>query len=468
MYKILFTLTTLIMASLSAICQPDINWASELIEYTDRFQFENNSTAMVLGAPAMYPSSSWEQAHDPYSEGYILNKENKIFQKNTIKVGFKKPVSGKQVVLGGVFNIGSIYSVSIYGADNKEKIVYTLDKKPSSTKFTTFSVYFPTTTVQAVKVVIDHGNISGWNIMKGIGITADDKPVDLKPSLSDELIFADKQKIGDNISTKECFEFNPKLTPDGNTLYFVKECENEPDQEIWVTQLKADGTWNEPKNIGAPLNNKGHNFVASISSDNKFMVVGNTYNPDGSDAGDGVSISYANADGTWQVPQPLKIPQYENLNDHANFFLSDDADILLMAIQDRSSLGDLDLYASFYNQNEKRWSPPINLGSQINTPFSEDYPYLSADGTTLFFSSKGYLGYGAHDIYMSKRLDDSWKNWSKPINLGPAVNSKADDKGFTISSVSNRAYFNSVNFDTDLHHMDIYQVKIPQSLVRKP
>jgi outer membrane protein OmpA-like peptidoglycan-associated protein len=78
------------------------------------------------------------------------------------------------------------------------------------------------------------------------------------------------------------------------------------------------------------------------------------------------------------------------------------------------------------------------------------------------------LGYGGHDIYVSKRLDDTWKKWSKPQNLGPMVNSKADDKGFAITSSGDHAYYNTVNFDSDLHHMDIYKINLPKILHQNP
>jgi OOP family OmpA-OmpF porin len=148
--------------------------------------------------------------------------------------------------------------------------------------------------------------------------------------------------------------------------------------------------------------------------------------------------------------------------------MSGDENVLLLAIQDNKSFGDLDLYATFYDKFKKAWSPPVNLGQMINTPFAEDYPYLAPDGVTLYFSSKGYLGYGGHDIYMSKRLDDTWKRWSKPVNMGSMVNSKADDKGFAITSSGDHAYYNTVNFDSDLHHMDIYKINLPKILRQNP
>lgn len=457
-----------LLSFINSVCTAqDIFWANRLLELTEKFQFENNSAELVLGPPTVYPTNKFDEKHDPYSEGYIVHQEKGMGTKNTIVVGYPKAILAKQLIIGGIFNVGTIYSISVITFDKKEKVVYTLDQKASKSKFTTFSVFFPSSQVEGVKIVLEHKNINGWNIIKGIGLTNSDKSVELKPEPSFSKEITEKEKIGESISSSDCYEFNPKLTPDGKTLYFVKECPNQDDQEIWYSEKNEKGEWTEAKNAGKPLNNKGHNFVASISLDGRFMILGNTYKDDGTDHQDGVSISHKQDDGNWEVPKALKIPNYENLNDHANFYMSPDETVLIMAIQDKNSIGDLDLYASFYNKYTKTWSPPMNLGKDIDTPFSEEYPYLAPDGVTMYFSSKGYLGYGAHDIYMTKRLDDSWKRWTKPQNLGPMVNSKSDDKGFAITASGDHAYFNSVNFDSDMHHMDIYKINLPKILRQK-
>ncbi len=447
----------------------DIVWANKLLEITARFQFENNGAEALLGVPSVYPGKFDESKIDPYSEGYIIYNENTL-KKNVFKVGFPSPTMSRQVIVGGIFNIGSISTISITTEDGKEKEIYKPDNRASKTKFNTFSAFFTPAKVIAVKISIDPSNINDWNLIKGIGLSNSDQPFELKPNL---LIYNDvigkAEKVASNINSKDCFAFSPKVSPDGKTLYYVKECQNEGNQEIWLSELNEKGEWSESKNAGFPLNNKGHNFVASISIDGRFLILGNTYNDDGTEAGDGVSISHKKEDGSWEVPKPIKIPNFKNNNSHANFFMSSDESVLLMAIQDDKSYGDLDLYASQYNKYSQSWSQPVNLGFTINTPYQEDYPFLAVDGKTLYFSSKGYLGFGGHDIYMSKRLDDTWTKWSKPVNLGPLVNSKADDKGFSIAARGDQAYFNTVNFEVDsLHHMDIYRIDLPKVLKQNP
>lgn len=457
-------LAVLIFFSNISYSQSKVVWANKLLEYVDGFQYENNFAELVLGAPTIYPSIDMHEKHDPYAEGYILNFE-KTNRKNEFKVGFPKAISANQIVIGGIFNIGTIDAIYIQPKDGKEKLVYKLDKPASKTKFKSFATFIPQNNVVAVRVVINHAKINEWNIIKGIGLYNNSKLYEIAPELIEDTTHKHKRElVGQNINSEDCFEFAPKIAPDGKTLYFVKECNNQPDQDIWYSELDSLGNWSDAKNIGVPLNNKGHNFVASISPDGNTLVIGNKYNEDGTDGGEGVSISTKNQEGKWTLPKSLDIPQYKNLNEHANFFMGEKGDVLVMAIQDSNSIGDLDLYVSLYDKSLKKWSTPKNLGTSVNTSFSEDYPYLAIDGKTLYFSSKGYTGYGGHDIYVTERLDNTWLNWSKPKNLGPFVNTKADDKGFVIASHGDEAYFNSASFDSDLHHMDIFKVDLPKML----
>ncbi|HXB41284.1 MAG TPA: hypothetical protein VNZ49_12130 [Bacteroidia bacterium] len=72
------------------------------------------------------------------------------------------------------------------------------------------------------------------------------------------------------------------------------------------------------------------------------------------------------------------------------------------------------------------FGPSQSLGTEINTPFDENYPYISKDGKTLYFSSKGNNSMGGYDIFKCTRSDSS-APWSKPQNMGYPINSTYDD-----------------------------------------
>ena len=116
-----------------------------------------------------------------------------------------------------------------------------------------------------------------------------------------------------------------------------------------------------------------------------------------------------------------------------------------------------DLYVSFLNP-DSTWTKPISVGETINTLFSEGSPFIAADNRTLYFSSKGHLGYGDADIFMSQRLDETWTNWSEPINLGSEINTPKWDSYFSVVASGEYAY--TCSYD-NLNKEDIFRIKLP-------
>ena len=100
---------------------------------------------------------------------------------------------------------------------------------------------------------------------------------------------------------------------------------------------------------------------------------------------------------------------------------------LYFAAQLEDSYGGTDIY--YVNTNKGNiMSAPINLGPRVNSPGNEIAPYLFEK--SLYFSSDVYYGYGGMDIYKSNMGSEG--DFSIPLNLGPQVNSVADDFGFVL------------------------------------
>ena len=440
-----------------------IVWADRILRSTEKFEYDNNHTGHALGMPILYQGMMYG-AVDMFSDGYIITNQD-IVKKNAFRVGFPEPIVAQQIIIGGVINLGTIQYIYAVTPLGKKIEIYQMFKG-SVSKFHNFYTFFNPMEISAIEIVIDHQKVRDWNLIKGIGITNADKPLELIPNIYTEDEFFGKEKINFSFRKDGCVSFNQKLSHDGKEVYYVKECFNKYDnQDIWSAKMLPNGDWETEKRMPSPLNNSGHNFVAGVSSTGKFLLLGNNYNPDGSNGGDGVSISHRNPDGSWSMPQNITINGFKNINPHANFFMNNDENILLMAIEDEKSLGDLDLYVSIKDRNTGAWTKPMNLGTNVNTHFKEDYPHLSPDGRYLYFSSTGYIGFGGQDIYVCQRIGSGWTNWTHPLNLGPLVNTKADDIGFALSSSGNEAFFNSPNFDTDsVMQFDCYKVSLPKDL----
>jgi hypothetical protein len=151
------------------------------------------------------------------------------------------------------------------------------------------------------------------------------------------------------------------------------------------------------------------------------MILGNKYVKDGKKSLAGVSIS-SKVGGKWTTPKNLNITNDYNYSNRANYFLTNNRKTLLMSVQRDDTFGDRDLYVTFM-QDDSVWTEPLNLGNVVNTMAEESAPFLAVDDKTLYFSSKGFSGFGGSDIYVSKRLDDTWVNWSPPENMGNTINS---------------------------------------------
>jgi WD40 repeat protein len=74
------------------------------------------------------------------------------------------------------------------------------------------------------------------------------------------------------------------------------------------------------------------------------------------------------------------------------------------------------------------WSPPINLGPIVNSPSAEIQVAITHNGLSLYIVSDRPGGYGANDIWVSRRASQS-APWGEPQNLGPIINSTGNDSG---------------------------------------
>jgi ribosomal protein L24E len=118
-----------------------------------------------------------------------------------------------------------------------------------------------------------------------------------------------------------------------------------------------------------------------------------------------------------------------------------------------------DLFSNMLMGGDK-WGIPKSLGENINTTFDEDYAYVSLDGRTLYFSSKGHNSIGGYDIFISKRKTVT-SPWEKPKNIGYPINSPYDDILFMPDLTGELAYFSS-NRRSPTGGYNFYEIKMPK------
>ena len=222
-------------------------------------------------------------------------------------------------------------------------------------------------------------------------------------------------------------EQNPVLSPDGMTLYIT--IGNHPSNaggkkdpgDIWFSRREGSG-WSQPVHAGSSLNDRAYNAVAGFSASGDQIFLHGHYGSSQTPAKtQGISVSRSAGSG-WSRPENISIPFFMNKSGILCGSLSADNSVFVFSAESYGTYGVDDIYVTALQQG--KWTEPKNLGNVINTQFQELSPSLSEDKQMLFFSSNGRKGSGSFDIYSATRLDDSWTNWSAPVNLGPQVNSE--------------------------------------------
>ena len=72
------------------------------------------------------------------------------------------------------------------------------------------------------------------------------------------------------------------------------------------------------------------------------------------------------------------------------------------------------------------WSVPSLLNEQVTSTSDEIYPVISQDGKRMYFSSAGLYGVGGYDLYVSE-WDERNRDWGVPVNMGFPYSSPYDD-----------------------------------------
>lgn len=453
----------LLVALISLVCFDSsaqvVQWASKVIEFSSELSPGQYSAQQALGKPNVLPAGG----ENP--NAWVPDKPNK---KEFLKLGFDTPLNVRQVAVAESYNPSAISRILAYDEAGAEYEVYTLSPSSIPLKGRMLTVFFEPTTykVTAIKLEFDGAAIADYFGIDAVAISDSSYPIIADIPLAAYLAAGILIEQLDKNVNSEYNEYNPLLSPDGKVLYFSRK--NHPQnvggvedkEDIWYSELDDNGKWTLAKNMGTEFNNAYPNFANTISStpDGKsvIMVLGNRYIKDGKKSVAGVSIS-SHVGGLWTKPVNLNIVNDYNKNEKANYFLTNNRKTLLMSVQRDDSQGDRDLYVTFM-QDDSVWTEPLNLGKVINTAAEESSPFLSIDDKTLFFSSKGFSGFGGSDIYVSKRLDDSWTNWSTPENMGNTINSPLEDLFFNIPANSDYAYYSR---GVSENNTDIFNVKLP-------
>lgn len=258
----------------------------------------------------------------------------------------------------------------------------------------------------------------------------------------------------------------PVISADGKTLYFFVH--NHPDnhygkensQDIWYSTLDENGEWTEAQHIGSPLNNHHANQVFTVMSDGTLFIRGGNGKNE-----DGFSLTRRSGD-SWSNPTQVDVDNFKKMH-KGKFYgatLSSDGAYMVLYFSEKENSTFSDLYVS-KRQDNGSYSTPMKLSDNLNTGRDEFAPFMSPDDKIMYFSSnRKDMGEGSSDLYMTKRLDDTWMKWSDPVNLGRPLNTRAFDAYMSVDANGN--VFTTQSGRTidggnlDIFHLQLKDIKI--------
>jgi len=240
-------------------------------------------------------------------------------------------------------------------------------------------------------------------------------------------------KMNDNVNTRYN-EVSPVISPDGKSLYFFVS--NHPDntygkensQDIWVSTLDSKGEWTKAVHMGSPFNQNRFNQVFNFMPDGSLFIRGGS-------SKNSPGFSIVSQSGNWNE---LSITDFDKMNKGVFYgaSLSADGKQMILYFAEKPNDKFSDLYLSS-RQPDGHFSRPLKL--KISSVADDFAPFLAPDQKTLYFASNRFTKdrVGGIDVYKTTRLDETWQNWSEPVNLGRAVNTPSDDAYFTIDAKGN-------------------------------
>ena len=225
-------------------------------------------------------------------------------------------------------------------------------------------------------------------------------------------------------------------------------------QDLFEATVDKKGKWSSPKPLLEPVNSNANDGSATLDKKGTMMF----FTRCGVDKGKvgECEIYFTKRRGqTWDEPQ--LIPLAGDSFTVGQPALSDDEQTLYFVSDMEGGQGGKDIWKTSYDKKTKSWGTPENLGNKINTPEDDMFPSITSDGT-LYFASKGHVGMGGLDIFMTKMNNGTW---DEPMNLKYPVNTSFDDFGFVLDEVMGNRGLVSSNREGGKGNDDIYAWTLP-------
>ncbi|MBP7734536.1 MAG: OmpA family protein [Spirochaetes bacterium] len=174
------------------------------------------------------------------------------------------------------------------------------------------------------------------------------------------------------------------ITYDQNSLLFTSDRKGGLGNcDLWISQRKGD-RWSTPVNMGAPVNSPGYEGFASLSPDGNTLFFVREC-PEKTGCKDKLGIFYAEKkDDTWGQPRKMPNPINTEYCEFGPVILADNLTLIFSSTRPGGS-GGYDLYKTERTESGG-WSKPVNLGNFINTKGEDSLIAIPASGDIMYYT----------------------------------------------------------------------------------
>lgn len=289
------------------------------------------------------------------------------------------------------------------------------------------------------------------------------------------------KNLGEGVNTKDP-EYFPTVTVDGKTLLFTRrifdsrvakltdqiEDLKQRQEDFFVATKDDKGVFQKAVPMPININTVNNEGAPTIGPDGRTLIFVACPDASGQDYGEdrygkGSCDFFVTKKLGSRWTNPVNLPGKTNTSAwESQPSLSADGKTLyyIRGIRSEGGMLNTDVYVS-YLQEDGNWSAGKPLPNNINTPNSEESVFIHPDGKTLYFASRGHIGLGGSDLYVTRKQDDG--TWSDPVNLGYPINTNADDNSLLVGADGEIAFFAS-NRAGGFGDFDIYSFEMPSHL----
>jgi outer membrane protein OmpA-like peptidoglycan-associated protein len=219
--------------------------------------------------------------------------------------------------------------------------------------------------------------------------------------------------------------------------------------------------------MGKQINSNMEDYAPALTLDNKTMIFTSKRSLSGSllssNSNEDLYIA-KQEDGMWQ--DAIQLRDINSRYNEGSATLNAQGDQIIFArCGAPDGFGNCDLYETHLNADSV-WSKAVNLGANLNSKAWDSHPTLSVTGDTLFYASDRIGGFGLADIYFS--VKDENDNWTTAKNLGPVVNTRGNEVSPFIHPRYKILYFSSNGHLLNFGGFDIYKSNAKSFLWDEP